>query len=172
MSLLRVKKRGVGLDIIQSGVIHGFDERSGGEIDLSTPENPKEHITIRFAFVTNYCDRECKSFVEYDAKNRIFTIICQNFEDGRHSTLEPLDVGSINGRKLYLVYWIHEWQSDVRLFRKIEYTLYVDPEKEPVEEDNPRKKRTKKRRYKKDKKQKSKKVSDRKDTKNDGSVRE
>jgi hypothetical protein len=111
--------------IISSGVVLAFKENSDVVFDF-TEDGLK--LKLRLTFKRND-DLKQTILVLTDNKNpEYIEFQCTNFSDIGTGTSQPIELGNIGGKKIYLNFWSYldgDLNGKART-RKIEYTVYQE----------------------------------------------
>lgn len=105
-------------DIIDSGQIFLFKEDKNIILTIDTEDDLI--FTIEFRFIKcNFKKIELKSSIDNDK----ILLECYNFPRQGAGLLEPVEIATIKGQKLYFLFWSDLMSGGIR---KVSYTLYCE----------------------------------------------
>lgn len=118
-----VRKRSSNYDIIDSGIMFSFNINDGFVFEIDNGNNGILTISIDF-----FEDESNKQYINVDGTNGIFKMMCFNFLSSGTGTTTPVEIGKVNGKKVYLHFWVY-LEGDVENVEKtrsIKYTFYIE----------------------------------------------
>lgn len=103
-------------DIIASGQAFLFSKDSDFRIEIQANREQAFSITLNFIE-----DQSCKQDIRVATNGNGIMLTCINFQNTGSGTKEPVEVASIDGRKLYLTFWSYLEGAGSR---SVKYTIF------------------------------------------------
>lgn len=109
--------------VTDSGSVFLFSDKSNLEISQNVDD-----FVFKIVFLFETVDNK-KQFVDKNVVGNTIEIKCVNFNNELGTgTIEPVNIATINHKKLYIHFWTYLQGSQVgkRKARKLEYTFYLE----------------------------------------------
>lgn len=104
--------------VIESGSVITFDANSGVEMVIKPSTFFSFRVIIKFE--ENGGERDIVKLV--DEKSETICITCVNFDLGA-GTVEPLELATTGGKKVYFHLWVEKVSAN-NFIRRVEYTAF------------------------------------------------
>lgn len=111
-------------ELLDSGMVLLYDNES--TIDIVETFTKDFKVTIRFVLKSDK-SKEHKIELDVDNESMIIKYTCYNFENSLGTgTKNPIEIGAINYKKIYIHFWIYALGSDETKVLKLEYSIWKE----------------------------------------------
>lgn len=104
--------------ILESNIIYTYDADSDFEIVISPNQDFSFRVILKFVE-----DGDKKQELKREVNDTTIIFSCINFNDAGTGTINPLELATAEGKKIYMHFWAFK---PVKTVRKIEYTVMIE----------------------------------------------
>lgn len=113
-----------GHEIVDSGTIYLFKRDGDIEYNMDIVVIKEPEIRFKLKIIFNFADDGKEAYINRKVEKETVYFECYNFNSSLGvGTSEPVELGSVANRKLYMHLWVYAPGNETR---KIEYTLYLE----------------------------------------------